>query len=249
MCSKINIQECSNYALLPEHCVASFFNFFVIGKPNFKDLGFNENEYIKIRYTDFEAFSKALESMLAFVASENEDKSELEIVRTPSYVINWKGRSCAETGEKKVCISANFHQINQSFILDFDMEDIHHLINGFWNIAVDVFCFDALSKAALKLFLHNVTQQVKSVEYVEHLSRLECERVSRDICDCLEAPKINAYLITDKIMGHKTGLKVLTELRDLYSENVINTIISTAANQFSDNSSAQETDKNVEMEK
>lgn len=219
MFEKIENFRFNNLAWLSENCVASFSNYFVIGKLN-EDLGFDENRYLKFRFVDFEKFALACESVINFLADDKAlplSTAENEIVKTGSYNICWEGVFCVDENVKKVYLIAKFTQQNTFRIL-FDLEDFATLINGFVNISIDVFVLCIYSKSVLKFFIEKVLEQNNiehAINYVTNLNREECKKQVNEICNCLEIPQKYSFFITDQMMVYKFELLIIARMRKL----------------------------------
>jgi hypothetical protein len=193
----------------------------VIGKLNAKS-GFNKNKYLKFRFVDFQKFFIASEEIKTFFSYDPLlSKAEVHILVTNSYQISWDGIFSVEEAKKKVQIKVSFSNLETNFGIYFDDEEFNLLLNGFLNIAVDVFCYCLQARSVLKFFLEKVAEKnLDSADYLKKFQREDYLNLCSEICQQLQIPKLKSYFILDKLLMHKEDLLILTKMKTLYDSRL-----------------------------
>ena len=226
MFPKITVRP-TNIAWLSENCIASYFNYFVIGKLNSK-VGFNRNKYLKFRFVDFETFAVTSKEVKAFfVIDPLLSKEKVNIVETDSYKIFWEGCFNVQEFKKEVHFKVQFknnliQKVSSHFEIQFDNEEFDLLLKGFLNIAVDVFCFCTQVRCVIKCFLEKVGEKnIKCEEYLKSLKRDDYFKLCFEICGNLKITKYKSYFILDKLLMHKKDLLSIIKVKTAYDSQII----------------------------
>jgi hypothetical protein len=237
----------TNIAWLSENCVASYFNYFVIGKLN-QNIGFDKNKYLKFRFVDFQKFTTTSEEVNAFFFVDPLlSKEEVIIIETCSYKISWQGSFNVTDIKKEVKFKAEFkdektQKATSNFEIKFDNEEFSLLLRGFLNIAVDVFCYCTQVRCVIKCFLEKVAEKnIESENYLKNFKRDDYFKLCFEICHSLQITKFKSYFILDKLLMHKEDLLTLIKLKNVHdsqsflTENGVGTFMETQNCLFIDN--------------
>ena len=223
----LKIKNANNVAWLTENCVASYFNFFVIGKLN-ESAGFKKNEYLKFRFVDFEKFLLICIKTLTFFSFDPLiSKGEDIIIETASYIISLEGIYDILQAEKKVHIKVTFSSLKKYFGVYFDKEEFNKLLNGFLNIAIDVFCSCFQAKSVIRVFLEKVAQNNYEVEdylpevLLQSFQQKDYMKLCFEICECMQIDHLYSYHILDQILMYKNDLLIITKIRSWYNNSLV----------------------------
>lgn len=212
-----------NIAWLGENCIASYFNYFVIGKINSKG-GFGKNSYIKFRFVDFVQFVEILQQVnIFFLIEPTLSKENICIIVTSSYKISWQGCFDDSAVKKTVKFIADFKNEASDFSVTFDYNEYTLLIKGFLNIAVDVFCYCPQVRCVFKCFLEKIvnTENEFPEDFFDNQNNNHYYKLCFEICRGFEITKFKSYSILNKLLHHRQDLLRLIKLNTFLNEHVL----------------------------
>jgi hypothetical protein len=210
-------QDFLNIAFLSNYCVASYPGYVAIGELN-PTHGFNENQYIKIHYVDFESFLASAEQIHVFFSGDTESDvtEEGEILQTKSkYIIKWSGENRISSDETKVDIFVEVEK-RKTFSILLNCKEFFNLLECFSNVALNSFLLTPYHVACLQEFLNDLKTQKRDKEYVRSLSNEDYLKVANDLCKRLEIPSLNSYSVRDKMIYHQVDIMLFMEFQKLF---------------------------------
>ena len=227
MFPELKIKNSNNVAWLVENCLAVYFNFFVIGQLN-ESACFNKNEYLKFRFVDFEKFySICIKTLTFFSFDPLISKGRDIIIETSSYTISLEGIYDVLQSEKKVHIQIAFLNLGKNYGVYFNKEEFNLLLNGFLNIAVDVFCSCFQVKSVMRIFLKKVVENLNEEEdyqpevFLQSLQQKDYMKLCFEICEDMQINNVYAYHILDQIIMYKNDLLTITKIRSWYNNSLV----------------------------
>jgi hypothetical protein len=215
-------QDFNNISFLPNCSVASYPNYVAIGELNGTH-GFNANQYIKIRFVDFENFAACAKNIFFFLSKSPNSETEVSTIVEIKfkYTIKWSGETFSNVQNKsesikRVKIFYETFQTKEIFAIYFDNRDFCYLLEGFLNVAFSSILLDPYQLACLKEFLSDLKIQNCDKAYVKSLSNEDCLRIAHDLCNRLGIPFINSYAVKDKLIQHKVEIMLFMDIKKLF---------------------------------
>lgn len=215
-------QDFTNISFLPNCSVASYPNYVAIGELNGTH-GFNTNQYIKIRFVDFESFAACAKNIFFFLSNSANAETEVSTIVEikNNYIIQWSGETFTNVQSKsesikRVKIFFETFQKKETYAIYFDNRDFCYLLEGFLNVAFSSFLLDPYQLACLKEFLSDLKTQNCDKAYVKSLRNEDCLRVAHDLCNRLGVPFINSYAVREKLILHKIEIMLFMDIQKLF---------------------------------
>ena len=124
-------------------------------------------------------------------------------------------------------IKIAFPNIVKSYGVYFDIEEFNLLLNGFLNIAVDVFCCCFQAKSVIRVFLNKVAENNSEVEdflpevFLQTFQQKDYMKLCFEICECMQINNIYSYNILDQIIMYKNDLFTITKIRSWYNNSLV----------------------------